>query len=151
MLILVSTMGATLQAQTITPEVQNVLALSSSIDGQYFDTSLGEIGTSTVSNGNYTITQGFLQPIELFRPCADFTLEYFPNPVLKEFTIIATGCDLELAYVEAYDTYGQLVLEGSTVENKINMENVGVGVYLIRAFDASGQAIGTVKIVKTTI
>lgn len=138
-------------AQSITPEVQNVMALSITGSGQYFDMSVGEVGTSTISNESYSITQGFLQPIELFRPCADFTLEYYPNPVQKEVTIIATGCDLELAYVEAYDTFGQLVLVGSTVENKVNMANVGVGVYLLRAYDGTGQAIGTVKIVKTTI
>ena len=138
-------------AQSITLEVQNVLALSISGNGQYFDMSVGEVGTSSISNGSYTITQGFLQPIELFRPCAQFTLEYYPNPVQKEVTIIATGCDLELTYVEAYDTFGQLVLAGRTVENKVNMANVGIGVYLLRAYDGTGQAIGTVKIVKTTI
>jgi hypothetical protein len=138
-------------AQSITPEVQNVMALSLNGSGKYIDMSVGEIGTSTISNENYTITQGFLQPIELFRPCTEFVLEYYPNPVQKEVTIISTGCDLVLAYVEAYDTFGQLVLAGSTLENKVNMENVGVGVYLLRAYDVTGQAIGTVKIVKTTI
>ena len=137
--------------QYLSPEVINVSGLSYSTGEDYFDMSVGEVAVTTLSIGQSSITQGFLQPISLFSPCSDITLIYYPNPVIKDITIIAAGCDLELDFIQAYDMFGKLVLEGPAIDNTIDLTTIGVGVYLLRAYDKKRVAIGTVKIVKTTV
>lgn len=141
----------TIKAQRLSPEVVNSAAFIYSSGDRYFDMSVGEIAISTISGGQSVITQGFLQPISLYTPCAEFTLAYYPNPVINEITISASGCDLELDFVEAYDLFGKIVLSGATIDNKIDLSTIGVGVYLLRAYTEERQEIGTVKIVKTSI
>ena len=140
-----------LVAQQITPELSASWGWFANIDDQQFDMSVGELGTTTITNGSYTITQGFHQPIDLFTPCAEFQLSYYPNPVRDRITILSTGCDLELGFIEAYDTFGKIISSGATEGNQVDLTALGVGVYLLRAYTVDMQAIGTVKIVKTTI
>lgn len=151
MSLLVLMSSTLVRGQYITPEVVNSAGLTFNTNNQYFDMAVGEVAITTLSIGQSAVTQGFLQPISMFFPCSDIKLIYYPNPVIKEITIIAAGCDLELDYVEAYDTYGKKVLEGTTLDNTIDLSTIGVGVYLLRAFNKDRVAIGTVKIVKTTI
>lgn len=143
--------SSVVRGQHIKPQVLNTAGFTFKADNQYFDMSVGELAITTLSIGQSSITQGFLQPISLFFPCSEVKLIYYPNPVIKEITIIAAGCDLELDYVKAYDMFGKVVLEGATLDNKIDLSNIGVGVYLLRAYNKERQAIGTVKIVKTTV
>jgi hypothetical protein len=138
-------------AQRLAPEVINSGAFIYNAGDQYFDMSVGEIAITTIKEGQSVITQGFLQPISLFIPCTEFDLVYYPNPVINEVTIIATGCDLELDFVEAYDLFGKKVLSGGTIDNKIDLSTIGVGVYLLRAYTNERREIGTIKIVKTSI
>ena len=140
-----------LLAQEITPQLIAGSGWMVNIGNQQYDMSVGELGVTTISNGTYTITQGFQQPIDLFTPCAEFQLNYYPNPVGNRITIISTGCDLELGFVEAYDTFGKIIASGTTEGNEVDLSELGLGVYLLRAYTVDMQAIGVVKIVKSTI
>ncbi len=140
-----------LNAQQVSSSVLNGFGGSASIQGQTYDSSLGELAISTIQAGGYIITQGFLQPIDLKVACGDVVLKSFPNPVVSEITIFAEGCDVEVASVKTYDLFGKLVHEGNTMNNKISFSSIGVGVYLVRAYTKNNQVVGVVKILKTTI
>ena len=139
------------RAQRLTPEVITAGAFMYSSGNQYIDMAVGELVITTISGGQSVITQGFLQPISLSVPCNEFTLVYYPNPVQNELTIESSGCDLVLDFVEAYDLFGKIVLSGTTIDNKIDLSNIGVGVYLLRAYAKDHREIGSFKIIKTAI
>ncbi len=132
-------------------KVVNGFGSSITMQTNTFDFSVGEIAVSTIVGDGYVITQGFLQPIDLKIPCGDVALKAFPNPVLVDMTIFAEGCDVDVTSVKTYDLFGKLVHEGKTLNNKINFSSIGVGVYLIRAFNQHNQVVGVVKIIKSTI
>jgi len=138
-------------AQQVSSSVLNGFGASISVQGQTFDSSMGELAVSTINAGGYIITQGFLQPIDLKIACGDVVLKSFPNPVISEITIFAEGCDVEVASVKTYDLYGKLVHVGNPINNKITFSNIGVGVYLVRAYNRNNQIVGVVKILKSTI
>lgn len=148
---LLANIAAVTYAQHLSSNVVNGFGSTITAQKITFDSSLGELAVSTITAGGYAITQGFLQPIDLKIPCGDVTLLAFPNPVLLEMTIFADGCDIEVASVKTYDLFGKLVYEGIPVNNKINFSSIGVGVYLVRAFDNDNQVVGVVKILKSTI
>lgn len=138
-------------AQQIKPFVMNGFSASLLNKNQTYSSSIGEMATSTISANGFSITQGFLQPISLKVPCGEVVLKTFPNPVIKEMSIFAEGCDIEVASIKAYDLFGKLVLEGEIVNNEINFSSIGVGVYLVRAYNSQEQVVGVVKILKSTI
>ena len=116
-----------------------------------FDASVGELAVSTFKAEGVSLTQGFLQPISLKTPCGNVVLQAFPNPVLSGIRVYAEGCDVEISFIKTYDLFGKLVLEGKPVDNQIDFSSIGVGVYLVRAYNLNDQVIGVVKIVKATI
>lgn len=138
-------------AQKISSQVFNGWGGSVLLNGKTFDGSVGEASIITLKAGGYTITQGFLQPIDLELPCGEIQLKAFPNPVIGEMRIYAEGCDVEVISVLAYDLFGKLVYEDKPAENMVNLSEIGVGVYMVRAFDASNKLLGVVKVIKTTI
>ena len=140
-----------LYGQKVSSNVLNGFGSSLKVKGHTFDVSLGELAVSTIAADGYIITQGFLQPIDLKVPCSDAVLKSFPNPVLSEITIFAEGCDVEVATTKTYDLFGKLVHEGAPINNQINFSSIGVGVYLVRAFNKNDKVVGVVKILKSTI
>lgn len=138
-------------AQKISAQVFNGWGGSVFLNNKTFDGSVGEAGVITLKAGGYTITQGFLQPIDLKLPCGEIVLRTFPNPVVSGMQIYAEGCDVEVSSVQAYDLFGKLVYEGVPLENKVDLSEIGVGVYMVRALNANDHLLGVVKIIKTTI
>ncbi len=138
-------------AQYVSSNVINGFGTTVSTGGNTFDSSLGELAISTIEGGGFIITQGFLQPIDLKVPCGNVSIRSFPNPVLEKMTIFSDGCDLEVAKIKTYDLFGKLVYEGKPMNNQINFSSIGVGVYLVRAYDAQNRVIGVVKIMKAAI
>ncbi len=138
-------------AQQLSPQVTYAPGFGYKQQAVFVDMSVGELAITTISTAGQTITQGFLQPIKLSVPCSDAKLAYYPNPVISTITLAATDCDLLVDYVEAYDLFGKLVLQTTTVDNVADLSAIGVGVYLLRAYTADRQLLGVAKIVKTTI
>lgn len=139
------------KAQKVSAEVFNGWGKTFKVSSHTYDGSIGESSITTLKAGGYVITQGFLQPIDLKVPCGNVVLKTFPNPVLSELKIYAEGCDVEVAIVQAYDLFGKLVYQGEPLKNEIDLSGIGVGVYLIRAFDSNENVLGVVKVLKTTI
>jgi hypothetical protein len=140
-----------LRAQNVAPSMSDGGGYHFAKDGIYIDMSVGELAVSTLTISSQVITQGFLQPISIEQPCAVPELTYYPNPVVDQITIAALDCDVHVSYVEAYDLYGKLVLLTESEENTVDLTPIGIGVYFLRAYADSGQLIGTVKIIKTTV
>ncbi len=148
LLILISKVG---HGQKISSQVIDSFGTSISLEGLTFDTTVGELATTTIAGNGYTITQGFLQPIDLKVPCGNVVLKAFPNPVTERLKIYAEGCDIEVASIKTYDLFGKLVYVGKPVNNQINFSSIGVGVYLVRAYNQNDRVVGVVKIIKSTI
>ncbi len=148
LLVAISKIG---YGQQINSQVVDSFGASISVEGLTFDTTIGELATTTITGNGYAITQGFLQPIDLKIPCGDVVLKAFPNPVTVGMKIYAEGCDIEVASIKTYDLFGKLVYVGKPVNNQINFSSIGVGVYLVRAYNQSNQVVGVVKIIKSTI
>ena len=151
LVLLMAIMSTKTYAQQIESQVINSFGSSILIDDKTFDVSIGELAISTISSNGFSITQGFLQPIDLKLPCGDVVLKAFPNPVLTGIRIYAEGCDVEIAHIKTYDLFGKLVYEGKPINNQVNFSSIGVGVYLVRAYNQHNQVVGVVKIIKTTI
>ena len=143
--------GTKANSQQIESYVIDNFGASLTINETTFDATIGEIATTTLTGTNYTITQGLLQPIDLKIPCGDVVLKAFPNPVTVGIKIYAEGCDVEIDNIKTYDLFGKLVYEGRPVNNQINFSSIGVGVYLVRAYNINNQVVGVVKIIKSTI
>jgi len=148
LLILISKVG---YGQKVSSQVIDSFGASISVEGLTFDTTVGELATTTIAGNGYTITQGFLQPIDLKTPCGDVVLKAFPNPVTLGMKIYADGCDLDVALIKTYDLFGKLVYEQRLSNNQIEFSSIGVGVYLVRAYDQNDRVVGVVKIIKSTI
>ncbi len=138
-------------AQSIGSDVVNGFGSTFTIENQTFGSSVGELAITTFTANGFSITQGFLQPISLKIPCTDVVLKAFPNPVLTGIKIYAEGCDVEITHVQTYDLFGKMVYEAKPVNNQINFSSIGVGVYLVRAYDMNNNVVGVVKIIKSTI
>lgn len=149
--LLISLFSMNVHAQQVSARVLNGWGKTIKTNGHTYDGSVGESGVITLKAGGYTITQGFLQPIDLKIPCGNVELKAFPNPVVSGMRIYADGCDVKIANVQAYDLFGKLVYEGVPFENEVDFSRIGVGVYMIRAMDTHNNILGVVKVIKTTI
>lgn len=138
-------------AQLVSPAVTDAYGYKFSQNGTFIDMSIGELAITTIKSSDQVITQGFLQPISIEQPCVEPELVYYPNPVVKELTVAAIDCDVLVDHIETYDLFGKQVLLASSKNNKVDLSPIGTGVYIIRAYAADGQLIGTLKIVKTTV
>ncbi len=138
-------------AQFIGSDVVNGFGTTVTVQNQTFDSTVGELAITTFTANGFSITQGFLQPISLKVPCAGVVLKAFPNPVLTSVRIYAKGCDVEIANVQTYDLFGKMVYEAKPINNQINFSTIGVGVYLVRAYDTNNNVLGVIKIMKSTI
>ena len=69
---------------------------------------------------------------------------------LSWFIIPILDCDLSIEYAEVYDLFGKNVLEGTVVDNSMDLSELGVGVYIIRAYNSVQQVVGSLKIIKIT-
>jgi hypothetical protein len=137
-------------SQSVSPDVADASSYKFSQSGIYVDMSFGEFAVSTIRSGDQIVTQGFLQPISIEQPCAAPQLVYYPNPVISSLTIEALDCDVRIEYAEVYDLFGKNVLEGVVVDNSLDLSELGVGVYIIRAYNSVQQVVGSLKIIKIT-
>ena len=133
-----------LQAQDISPQLSAGSGWMIKVDNQQFDMSSGEIAVTTISNGTYQITQGFHQPIDLFTPCAEFQLTYYPNPVKEQRFYITTTANAD---VLVYNVLGKLVMQHKVTpsDNDVMIGDLKSGVYLIKI--NSGNRSTTKKLI----
>ncbi len=115
--------------------------------------TVGECFTSTLSNPNVLVTQGFQQPdkltVEVQEPSSAFQLQAFPNPTANVVTVTYQGT---IFHFGLYESTGRLlstiVPNPSAQQIEISFSAFPAGIYLLRAVSESGQAPGFVRIVK---
>jgi len=149
------------RSQSITPEV---IATA----GDYFVGSnatlswtLGEVITETVSNGNYTLTQGFQQPHYNITsipndpnikndPIGDINI--YPNPVGDQLNVSFKDMKQDNIIITLFDMSGKILVndiaENTTAIKQLNMSNVAKGNYIIRFTTKDGKFLKSFKVVK---
>lgn len=134
-------------AQQVDQYVINLAGLDFEFAGVTFEYSIGESVTTTISNGNTTITQGFLQPeIDIVIPCEDLVLNFFPNPVQERLYITDIFCGYELGEVEVIDLFGKTILIKEATEGFIDLSGLANGIYLVRVQSTDQTKMGTFKV-----
>jgi hypothetical protein len=134
--------------QSIAPVVNNLVSMELSSSNTLYTASIGETAITTLTAGNHTITQGFLQPEIL--PCIDLTFNYYPNPVKDIVTIEATGCEIEIESLQIYDFWGRhITTTRLTKDNELSMGDLAQGMYYIKV-TLNNQLTYSITIVKTT-
>lgn len=117
--------------------------------------TVGEPVIGTVSNGSYTLTQGFHQPRISSSAVDDavipgLSLDVYPNPSTDELNLRINEGDL------SQFQYTLITLEGKTLILKkisknltrIDMNTYSAGSYFLKIIAKNGKPVKTFKIVK---
>ena len=126
-----------LSAQEITPSLLSTSGNRGIISGMHIEWAVGEIAVTTISNGSYTITQGFLQPVassdgitELPDPC----IKIFPNPAIDFINIEFQGHFSGIIQFYLSDISGSEIYAG-TINNtrnyQLDLSEIKPGVYFL--------------------
>lgn len=144
-------------AQTITPQVIATAGNHSTITGMQVSWTIGETITSTISNGNNTITQGFHQPDTVIvisleeKSESGILVNVFPNPTSDIISINLTN-NLKNLQLELFDMTGKLLQarEIGTFENhiQINMVDYANANYLLRIHSIDDDTNYNYKLIK---
>jgi hypothetical protein len=127
-------------------QVTNLAGFDISVTDFIVTSSIGEPAILTLSNSNFILTQGFLQPEIL--PCKDLSFSYYPNPAKSEITIEAFGCEVQVQGMELYDSWGRTItFITPNKNNKVQLGDISPGVYFIKIGLSNGDS-KTIKIVK---
>ena len=114
--------------------------------------SIGEVVISTVSDGNYYLTQGFHQTNWNFVGLEDLVPTYevkvYPNPT-SEFLYINTKDFNGVSYF-FYDSKGKLILQNSlsSTEDAVNVSQLSTGTYYLVLADKN-QKLKSFQLIKT--
>jgi hypothetical protein len=123
--------------------------------------TLGEVITETVSNTNYTLTQGFQQPHYNItgipddptvknEPLGDISI--YPNPVGDQLNVSFKDMNQNNVIITLFDLNGKILLneiaENTTSIKQLNMTYVAKGNYVIRFASKDGKYLKSFKVVK---
>lgn len=151
--------------QTISSSVINTTG-NSYTQGYYsIDWSVGElpiVSSSRSTDGNYIITNGFLQPETISgnpnRLFSGDEIKIFPNPTYGKIEIDFATLQQGTVHINVYDTYGRLVISNKTVSygtgsiERLDLSKFAAGTYFLKIIldPALGSVPknGTYKIVK---
>lgn len=137
------------KAQSISPFVLNSTGGFFQENNIWLDISVGEIVTSTISNSETILTQGFLQPdynlVSIKKHTHSTEINYYPNPVRNEL-FITTGLN-NIKSVNVYDYSGRIVIV-TDYSNNIDMSQLTDGLYIVELVGSDNQKIESFKIQK---
>ncbi|MBA3664370.1 MAG: T9SS type A sorting domain-containing protein [Bacteroidetes bacterium] len=146
--------------------VNQTITLTASGAASYTWTQFGvvsptiSLGTSTVAN-SYTIfvtgvnaagctsSTSVVQNVSLCtgienNAALTANVSVYPNPFTSELKISGVN-----GSVQIFNTLGQLVATSAVNESEsINTNNLAKGVYIVKAFDATGKEIKTIRVIK---
>jgi hypothetical protein len=114
--------------------------------------TIGEIITTTISDGINELTQGFHQAIitvtNIENHSIDFEMNVFPNPTSKSVTIIVKELKDNIS-LTLYGVDGKIILTERirSLETKLNVEQFANGVYFLNLIK-DGQLIKSYKVLK---
>lgn len=142
------------RAQTVMPQVVSSSGRSGQNAQVSLDWTIGESVTSTVSDGQSTLTQGFQQPTLQIATTQNekndlaFMLVY-PNPTADFVTLKISQSDQRLFNYKVHDVAGKLVIEGkaSTHYPNISFQGLASGQYTLSLIDneLKSQSISIIK------
>ena len=137
--------------QSVSPRLVNIYGFDYQASDLIVSSAVGECAIKTIVNGESQITQGFLQP-EVLQAifCNDISLVYFPNPVEGQVTIQDVSCGSIITRVELYDTFGKLVLDTPLRRGSTDLQLVGLGMFIVRAYGVNDTYLDSFKLVKVT-
>lgn len=125
--------------------------------------TVGELSSSTLSNGQYFLTQGFQQSDDLVLYVPDDPIEttstiqmsVYPNPFRNRLTIQATDVEEPIIDIYVVDMLGNVVNYRSNVSAtelvggfEIPTDAWTSGIYFVRVVSANGAIKQDLKIVK---
>lgn len=99
--------------------------------------SLVVASTVTVLSGRPTALTARSVPDEAAIPVKE--LELYPNPVQNELYIVSAG-DISGGWVRIYDIAGRQVLQAKPVANRVNVAQLGAGLYTL-VFTRDGKSV----------
>ena len=123
--------------------------------------TLGEVITETVTNGTYTLTQGFQQPHYNItsipddptiknEPVGDISI--YPNTVGDQLNVSFKDMNQNNVIITLFDLNGKIlfneIAENTTSIKQLNMTYVAKGNYVIRFASKDGKYLKSFKVVK---
>jgi hypothetical protein len=123
--------------------------------------TIGEMSSvSTISNGNFTLTQGFHQPdkyqIALVESIdASWNAEVYPNPADEQLTLKLSSEKMLDLTLDLYDAEGRKVMASrklnqvpGTQTYTVETSDLAAGAYLLRMTSADGKHQRSFRITK---
>lgn len=145
-------------SQSANPQV--ISAAGNTISNASYSVSwtLGETVIATISNSNYTLTQGFHQSSYTIVDVKDITknaknINVYPNPTTDEITIEWNDYNQNGSYFAILDMQGKIIdkKEIQTKKDKVNMSELATGSYFLKILDKNNSEIKTMKIQKVSV
>jgi hypothetical protein len=141
-----------LSAQSLSPELVATSGKSYSSANSTMEYSLGEVVTSSLTDGSNQLTQGFHQPeIHFFsieKETSEFTFSLYPNPT-DQYVTVASTTEAELQ-VHIYAASGQAIEMSQVFTQQItlDLQTMVSGSYIMVITDASGNRLKNYTIIK---
>lgn len=150
----------TMNAKSQSANPQVISSAGNTINNGTYSVSwtLGETVIATISNSNYTLTQGFHQSSYTIVDVKDITknakdIKVYPNPTIDEINIDWDNYTQNGSYYAILDMQGKLIdkKEIQLQKEKVNMAELATGSYFLKIFDKSNAEIKTIKIQKVSL
>lgn len=139
--------GPCLSAQDLVPEVLASTGGGGSVGGVQLNWTVGETLSTTLSNNNGSLTQGFHQgflSLATLSEQAPFQLRLFPNPS-SDWLYLQSDAS-QLWNWQLFSAAGQALAEGRFQQSgQIDLSRYPSGLYLLRVQDEQG-AFNTYKV-----
>lgn len=146
------------KSQTANPHV--ISSAGNTINNGTYSVSwtLGETVIATISNSNYTLTQGFHQSSYTIVDIKDISkqakdIKVYPNPTTDEINIEWENFNQNGSYYTIIDMQGKFIdkKEIQTQKEKVNMSELATGSYFLKILDKTNSEIKTMKIQKVSV
>ena len=148
------------RSQQLSPSVIASDGGISKASGISLEWTLGETTIESLSTSDRLYTQGFHQPLLLFKnfqPAGDITLAGYqvsiaPNPVRSILTIHIISLNNEKIYLSLIDMAGRRspaqVINGRSGMAGVDMSAMNAGIYLLEVRNSANELIKSFKIIK---
>ncbi len=120
---------------------RSVISFGGISDNPQLQWTLGEVATTILKGGGYTLAQGFQQPIESFATNTSEPLlsglSIFPNPAKSEVWLNLIPPERERVNVQILNMLGQeavhtVIANADSYPLRFDLANLPSGIYLIR-------------------
>ena len=123
--------------------------------------TVGEIATTTASNGGIILTQGFQQPVEgdftsIRQPDVQIGYRIFPNPTTDRLNIelsSSENLDIEMSLVDmqgrAVGGLQESFLLVGSVQRQWDLSSLSEGTYVLRFYESDGSMMQAIRIQKS--